>query len=825
MLDRSFRKMKSESKPLLTAQTEKANHYTSVDSHSRYLKEFRVEQCPLFIQRKCTQHRPFTCFNWHFMNQRRRRPVKKRDRTFNYSADNYCTKYDETSGICPDGDECPFLHRTAGDTERRYHLRYYKTCMCVHDTDSRGFCVKNGPHCAFAHGNHDLRPPVYDIKEIQALENPDSDPNSSTNGPNILDKERNLMNEDPKWQDTNYVLGNYKTEPCKRPPRLCRQGYACPQYHNSKDKRRSPRKYKYRSTPCPNVKHGEEWGEPGNCEQGDACTYCHTRTEQQFHPEIYKSTKCNDVQQAGYCPRGVFCAFAHVDRECNLINLLPTEEMSLARDMAVPLDGTNIADLISSVLTPDKKLHDKDKPPSDSSNGSGGDVSESASTTSSIGSNSSHSKAPGAQLHNSSSAASAAAHQKLTSILYNSSSILQASEIRKQMMAIESDPLLNKAEKAQRKQSLYIAFNLNGTLGSHSLGSTVSPRSTSFYPSDTVESVIGNALDDIHLDDPLSLVDSIHRDSNSPMSNSISAGLASSGLLGSSAPVNIPGMTERSVLSNFSPSTSSPLQQLQSAGFLTGSRFSHQDSMESTMPFMSQASDPFSNHISQLSSSASKLSGFNSSLFDFANQGMSPSRAQPLPASPLVNAFSISPSNTGTLSEPPFVEFDQVQRLREELTSSRAQLATWDERINQARAACTAWQLESEEAKRKASIAEQQRDESMDCLQALLQVKALRVENEATVGGPYLHALRRTSELRSLSIATLKSLQSQLRSDLEEVEKVLYLETATKCMVCEEQNRTVTLSPCNHYVVCSGCAPNQRECPYCQTPVVSTSQA
>lgn len=72
------------------------------------------------------------------------------------------------------------------------------------------------------------------------------DPNSSSNGPNILDKERNLMNEDPKWQDTNYVLGNYKTEPCKRPPRLCRQGYACPQYHNSKDKRRSPRKYKYR---------------------------------------------------------------------------------------------------------------------------------------------------------------------------------------------------------------------------------------------------------------------------------------------------------------------------------------------------------------------------------------------------------------------------------------------------------------------------------------------------------------------------------------------------------------------------------------------------
>lgn len=193
--------------------------------------------------------------------------------------------------------------------------------MCVHDTDSRGYCVKNGQHCAFAHGMHDQRPPVYDIKELEALQTVESVV-ECVNGPNVLDKERNLMNEDPKWQDTNFVLANYKTDQCKRPPRLCRQGYACPQYHNSKDKRRSPRKYKYRSTPCPNVKHGEEWGEPDNCEAGDGCQYCHTRTEQQFHPEIYKSTKCNDVQQQGYCPRSVFCAFAHVQRKYSTIYLL-----------------------------------------------------------------------------------------------------------------------------------------------------------------------------------------------------------------------------------------------------------------------------------------------------------------------------------------------------------------------------------------------------------------------------------------------------------------------------------------------------------------------
>jgi len=70
-----------------------------------YLKEFRTEQCPLFVQHKCTQHRPYTCFHWHFVNQRRRRSIRRRDGTFNYSPDIYCTKYDETTGICPEGDE------------------------------------------------------------------------------------------------------------------------------------------------------------------------------------------------------------------------------------------------------------------------------------------------------------------------------------------------------------------------------------------------------------------------------------------------------------------------------------------------------------------------------------------------------------------------------------------------------------------------------------------------------------------------------------------------------------------------------------------------
>lgn len=168
------------------------------------------------------------------MNQRRRRPKKKRDGTFNYSPDVYCTQYDETSGLCPSGDEyvpgifflhlprlfadlrrngclfmvwsincwikvlfsfsCPYLHRVAGDVERRYHLRYYKTATCVHETDTRGYCVKNGPHCAFAHGPHDLRQPVYDIRELQAIEKEETDVGQAG-----IENNKAVL-EDPRWQ-------------------------------------------------------------------------------------------------------------------------------------------------------------------------------------------------------------------------------------------------------------------------------------------------------------------------------------------------------------------------------------------------------------------------------------------------------------------------------------------------------------------------------------------------------------------------------------------------------------------------------------------------
>ncbi|BFF92582.1 RING finger protein unkempt [Drosophila madeirensis] len=590
------------SKLLLSSQQEKPNHYT-------YLKEFRVEQCQSFLQHKCNQHRPFICFNWHFQNQRRRRPVRKRDGTFNYSADNYCTKYDETTGICPEGDECPFLHRTAGDTERRYHLRYYKTCMCVHDTDSRGYCVKNGLHCAFAHGMQDQRPPVYDIKELETLQNAEITLDS-TNALNALDKERNLMNEDPKWQDTNYVLANYKTEPCKRPPRLCRQGYACPQYHNSKDKRRSPRKFKYRSTPCPNVKHGEEWGEPGNCEAGDNCQYCHTRTEQQFHPEIYKSTKCNDVQQAGYCPRSVFCAFAHVELACS--------------------------------------------------------------------------------------------------------------------------------------------------------------------------------LDD-------------------PRENSLSSSLANTSLLTrSSAPINIPNTTLSNSINDFN-----------SGGFavnIPGSSLTYSPTNHANLFAMDAFNYGGSN---KLSNSLSAATQNDNSLF-FPSRIMSPGFG---------DGLSISPS----------VRISEMNTIRDDINSSSVGNSLFENTLNTAK---NAFSLQSLQSQNNSSITNDlltknaqihklsNRYDDVVCKLKIAELHRDKAKQEALEWKERYDLaqiqLNLSAELRDLSIQKLKQLQSKLRTDLEEVDKVLYLENAKKCMKCEENNRTVTLEPCNHLSICNTCAGSVTECPYCQVPVMTT---
>ncbi|XP_051490863.1 RING finger protein unkempt homolog isoform X8 [Apus apus] len=704
----------------LQAQPEKPQHYT-------YLKEFRTEQCPLFVQHKCTQHRPYTCFHWHFVNQRRRRSIRRRDGTFNYSPDIYCTKYDETTGICPEGDECPFLHRTTGDTERRYHLRYYKTGICIHETDSKGNCTKNGVHCAFAHGPHDLRSPVYDIRELQAMEALQNGQTTSEGGIEgqsavaashaMIEK---ILSEEPRWQDTTYVLGNYKTEQCKKPPRLCRQGYACPYYHNSKDRRRSPRKHKYRSSPCPSVKHGDEWGDPSKCENGDSCQYCHTRTEQQFHPEIYKSTKCNDMQQSGSCPRGPFCAFAHVEQPALSEDLQQSSAVSSPTQTGPVMYMPSAAG--DSVPVSPSSPHAPDL--SNVWNKSGTLPTSPTSTTilcrnSSLGSPSNICGSPPGAIGK---------PHSLETIGFPPDSVTAASSYKKAPGFEREDQVGAEYLKSFKCQQ--------AKMKSHSLEHR-SQEQPLLQPKQDILGIL-----------PV----------GSPLTSSISSSITSSLAATPPSPAgtsSIPGMNANAL--PFYPTS---------------------DTVESVIE--------------------SALDDLDLNEFGVAA---------------LEKTFDSStvPHTSGIMIGPGAAE---LARLRQELDEANGTIKQWEESWKQAKQACDAWKKEAEEANDRANTANMECELAREQREALeLQVKKLQEELERIHTGQDPQFLRSFSDLETLSLSSLYTLQKQLRANLEKVDKAVFQMQSVKCLKCQEENRVVL--PCQHAVLCETCA-EQGECPICQ---------
>ncbi|KAJ8245776.1 hypothetical protein GJAV_G00260190 [Gymnothorax javanicus] len=814
--------MPSVSKTAVSAspQTEKPTHYT-------YLKEFRTEQCPLFLQHKCTQHRPFTCFHWHFLNQRRRRPIRRRDGTFNYSPDVYCTKYDETTGICPDGDDCPYLHRTTGDTERKYHLRYYKTGTCIHETDARGHCVKNGLHCAFAHGPHDLRPPVYDIREIQAQEALQNGQLGTGEGipdlqPGVLASQAMIektVTEDPRWQDTNFVLANYKTEQCTKPPRLCRQGYACPHYHNSRDRRRNPRKFKYRSTPCPNVKHGDEWGEPSKCESGDSCQYCHSRTEQQFHPEIYKSTKCNDMRQTGYCPRGPFCAFAHVER-------ISSTEETMNSLLTVIHSGSQSKlchQQYSECPATDWGGNTHPVSSAASNNGQSDNVSccNSLTVTSSSGSNISVSPIGPIGRPKSITNGSLCSESSTSCVSSPTSSYPKAPGFERvdQAKSLKGFPD-NQKVMEQDKQNLISVFSaanplacsitssitssLASSIGSDSSSpttlSTMNAKATPFYPgSNTVESVIGSALDLSFCDVSVASLDKEFEEHENGDTD-----LSSQRLLGGSAPVNIPGSLARSSSLHSSSSLSaSPLSSL--------SQSFSQSLLSGMVPQQSQPPPPPSKtEHSLLGTSVSSQNtlglngGTGASIWDFVSGSFSPS-----PSPVMSSVTTVTPSTA------------DLPRLRRELDEAKRKVKQWEEAWQHIKQACDVWQKDVQEAKEQAKSAEAERHLAAQKHEdAERQLKRLQENFNMVCRSPGTPLLRSYGDLDHLPLPKLLSLQSQLRADLELIDTVIYQLQSKKCMVCQKHDRSIVLQPCQHYVLCENCAPGKTECPYCKTKIL-----
>jgi hypothetical protein len=119
----------------------------------------------------------------------------------------------------------------------------------------------------------------------------------------------------------------------------------------------------------------------------------------------------------------------------------------------------------------------------------------------------------------------------------------------------------------------------------------------------------------------------------------------------------------------------------------------------------------------------------------------------------------------------------EVGRLKDELIQNRARLASWEDGMQQARSACEAWKKEAAIASKKADLAIKEKDAAM------LKLIQMKEEMDSLNGGPHLHAVRRVQDLKTTPVGVLKTLEWQLRKDLQEVEKVQIIKIIIRTLI------------------------------------------
>ncbi|CUV06172.1 unnamed protein product [Cryptosporidium hominis] len=120
---------------------------------------------------------------------------------------------------------------------------------------------------------------------------------------------------------TKEQLNNFRTVLCNDHLNSnCLDPETCFYSHCTAWQRRNPTKYKYSSNICPDIEFSRK-GTKGRmslncrCKKGKFCEFAHTKEEELYHPDAYKTKKCNTFPN---CKR-FYCPFIH-DSETNLIN-------------------------------------------------------------------------------------------------------------------------------------------------------------------------------------------------------------------------------------------------------------------------------------------------------------------------------------------------------------------------------------------------------------------------------------------------------------------------------------------------------------------------
>ncbi|XP_064317321.1 putative E3 ubiquitin-protein ligase UNKL isoform X12 [Phalacrocorax carbo] len=374
----------------------------------------------------------------------------------------------------------------------------------------------------------------------------------------------------------------------------------------------------------------------------------------------------------------------------------------------------------------------------------------------------------------------------------------------------ENQQKINEQDNKQNHLSVFSAVNplassitssLASSVGSDSSSPTtvsaISAKALPFYSgSNTVESVIGSALD-LHFNDVN--VASIDRELEDQEGSDL--GLASQRLLGSSAPVNIPGSLVRSSSLHSSSSLStSPLSSL--------SQSLSQSFVSSTTAPHRQQPQPLKTEHSMLGTSASShnslgLNGVTGSIWDFVTGSFSPS------PSPVLSSATTPSINSNTSG-------NELSRVRQELDDAKRKLKQWEESWQQVKQACDAWQKEAQEAKERANVADADKQLALQKKEEVEnKLKKLKAQLAACLSTtlPYM---KNYGDIEKISLPKLRSLQNRLQLDLETIDEVIFQLQSKKCIICQEGDRSIILNPCQHYVLCDHCAAAQEECPCCK---------
>jgi len=521
----------------------------------------------------------------------------------------------------------------------------------------------------------------------------------------------------------------------------------------------------FRSSPCPTVKQGDEWKDPTCCEKGDNCQFCHTRTEQQFHPEIYKSTKCHDMTQTGYCPRGPFCAFAHVEQEIRVVEdtgmptspTLPigsfnqtTAESALANlpeiteprnvgtkpaDCGIPEQNTALSNslawasftahlnhdtsditqnLAKTSLGIDNKLGISAPPTAQSP------LTKQTGSLKPAASNVPYSKAPGSERSGSSD------QGLLNTGTFGS---VGSNNAWPSLSLSQSVPGIESFSSTSSSPSNLLPRQIN------SLNSDAAP----FYPADeTVDSVVGSALKDLdeHNESSASILSSgfpDRRPNNGNGDKSITSSIwahtrsashdnSLTSLFPMSDPVNIPQEQALNVRENLQRGLHSGLSSL-SSPVLGGMEFPSAGSLPAGRYFPMQQSSSLVGSVGQ--------AGLSSSI------------------------------GSGSIS------LNDVERMQ-------FKCKQWEESWNQAKAACDAWKREATEANERARLSEERFLMVKERCQLLENKLNVNASGDSEKKCQFLHQQYEIDDLRKFPVASLKLLQTKYKADLEILEKLIW---------------------------------------------------